>query len=122
MDIANCFFAIPLTPESQLRLAFTFKNKHLTFRRAPQGSHKTPVIAHIHVTKMWDQLPESDKPGVTSYVDGILVTRTSEGECNHRTTRVTSLVEKTGFKLSWDKAQLVQGEVGYLGTTLGQEG
>lgn len=33
LDIDNCYFAIPLTPESQSRFGFTFQNIQLTFQR-----------------------------------------------------------------------------------------
>ncbi|CAM5076475.1 unnamed protein product [Natator depressus] len=84
------------------------------------GCHDAPGIAHV--TRMWDQLPDLDKPWVTSYVDDILITAISQEECKHRTKLILGTVEKTGFKLSWNKAQLVQQEVEYLGTILEQEG
>lgn len=36
IDLANCFFAIPLHSESWNRFAFTFKGRQYTFARVPQ--------------------------------------------------------------------------------------
>lgn len=73
IDLANCFFAIPLHLESWNRFAFTFKGKQYTFTWVPQGFHNAPAIAHHHIVTMLQNLAGPDQERVVFYVDDILV-------------------------------------------------
>lgn len=122
IDLANCFFAIPLHPDSQDRFAFTIRDQQYTFQRLPQGFQDSPAIAHRHVVDMLDQLSPADRLLVFSYVDDILVFGELETQVQRLTEDVLTLIQDTGFKVSLEKAQLVQTQVSYLGIIIGQEG
>nr|XP_032654523.1 uncharacterized protein LOC116835636 [Chelonoidis abingdonii] len=98
IDLANCFFAIPLHPDSQDRFVFTIRDQQYTFRRLPQGFQDSPAIAHKHVVDMLDQLSPSDRPFVYSYVDDILVFGQLETQVQRLTEDVLALIQDTGFK------------------------
>ncbi|XP_030076362.1 LOW QUALITY PROTEIN: uncharacterized protein LOC115481414, partial [Microcaecilia unicolor] len=108
IDLANCFFAIQLHPESQDRFAFTFQDKQYTFTRLPQGFHNSPTLCHLHVTQMLEKLGVQDRKYVHSYVDDILIVGSDREEVQGRTERVLALIQETGFKVNLGKAQLVQ--------------
>lgn len=73
IDLANCFFAIPLHPESQHRFAFTVKEQQFAFCRLPQGFQDSPAVAYWHVVDMQDRLNPQERPFVFSCVDDILI-------------------------------------------------
>ncbi|KAM6272618.1 protein NYNRIN-like isoform 1-T3 [Spheniscus humboldti] len=122
VDLANSSFAIPLAAGSRARFAFTFWDQQYLFTRLPQGFHSTTSIVHRRVAQMLSQLARGDQPWVFSYVDDILIAGKSQKETKARTRRVLKLIKKTGFKAKFEKAQLVQPKVDYLGMTIGAEG
>ncbi|XP_040455017.1 uncharacterized protein LOC121090492 [Falco naumanni] len=122
VDLSNSSFAIPLAADSRARFAFTFRGQQYLFTRLPQGFHSTTSIVHRRVAQMLLQLPRGDQPWVFSYVDDILITGRSPKETRARTKTVLKLIQKTGFKAKFEKVQLVQPKVDYLGMTIGAEG
>ncbi|XP_054675266.1 uncharacterized protein LOC129204052 [Grus americana] len=122
VDLSNSSFAIPLAARSRARFAFTFRGRQYLFARLPQGFHSTTSIVHGRVLQMLSQLAQGDKPWVLSFVDDILIAGKSQKETKARTRRVLELIQKTGFKAKFEKAQLVQPKVDYLGMTIGAEG
>lgn len=122
VDLSNSSFAIPLAPGSRARFAFTFRGQQYLFTRLPQGFHSTTSIIHWRVVQMLSHLAPADKPWVISYVDDILIAGESQEETEARTRTVLKLIQATGFKAKFEKAQLVQPKVDYLGMTVGAEG
>lgn len=122
VDLSNASFAVPLAVSSRERFAFTFRGQQYLFTRLPQGFHSTTSIVHQKVKEMLFQLAQEDKPWVVSYVDDILITGTTQKETEARTREVLKLIQKTGFKAKFEKAQLVQPQVDYLGVTMGAKG
>ncbi|XP_064304452.1 uncharacterized protein LOC135312715 [Phalacrocorax carbo] len=122
VDLSNPSFAIPLAAGSRARFAFTFRDRQYLFTRLPQGFHSTNSIVHRRVAQMLSQLAQGDKPWVFSYVDDILITGKNLKETEDRTKRVLKLIQNTGFKAKFEKAQLVQPKVNYLGMTIGAKG
>lgn len=122
VDLSNPSFAIPLEEGSRARFAFTFQGQQYRFTRLPQGFHSTTSIVHQWVEQMLSQLAQRDRPWVFSYVDDILITGKSQEETAARTRRVLQLIQKTGFKAKFEKAQLVQRKVDYLGKMIGPKG
>uniref|UniRef100_A0A663MEJ6 ribonuclease H n=1 Tax=Athene cunicularia TaxID=194338 RepID=A0A663MEJ6_ATHCN len=122
VDLSNSAFAIPLTTSSRAKFAFTFRNRQYLFTRLPQGFHSTNFILQQRVSEMLSQLPSEDEPWVISYVDDILIAGRNQNETKARTRRVLKLIQKTGFKAKFEKAQLVRPKVDYLGLTIGAKG
>ncbi|XP_065487646.1 uncharacterized protein LOC135986978 [Caloenas nicobarica] len=122
VDLSNAAFAIPLAASSRARFAFTFRDQQYLFTRLPQGFHSTPSIVHQRVDEMLSQLDQKDRAWVLSFVDDILIAGRNKRETEARTREVLRLIQKTGFKAKYEKAQLVQSKVVYLGMTIGPEG
>uniref|UniRef100_A0A8B9IUK9 ribonuclease H n=1 Tax=Amazona collaria TaxID=241587 RepID=A0A8B9IUK9_9PSIT len=122
VDLSNSSYSIPLAEGSRARFAFTFRGQQYLFTRLPQGFHSTPDIVNQRVTQMLSQLGQGDKPWVISYTDDILIAGRSYEETRDRTRAVLELIQKTGFKAKFEKAQLVQPKVVYLGMTIGDKG
>uniref|UniRef100_A0A8C3RDN5 ribonuclease H n=1 Tax=Cyanoderma ruficeps TaxID=181631 RepID=A0A8C3RDN5_9PASS len=124
LDFCSACLAIPLARSCWPRFAFTFRGRQFLFTRLPPGFRDTNSILHHRVAAMLDQLePEPGAaPGIFHYYDDILITGKSWRQAESRTRRVLELIQSTGFKVNWDKAQLVQRRVNYLGITLGAEG
>ncbi|OPJ68038.1 scavenger receptor class A member 3 [Patagioenas fasciata monilis] len=122
LDLSNAAFAIPLAAGSRARFAFTFRGQQYLFTRLPQGFHSTPSIVHRRVDEMLSQLDQEDRAWVLSFVDDILIAGRNKGETEARTRKVLKLIQKTGFKAKYEKAQLVRPDVVYLGMTIGPKG
>ncbi|XP_053918607.1 uncharacterized protein LOC128851719 isoform X2 [Cuculus canorus] len=122
VDLSNASYAIPLAGGCSTKFAFTFRGRQYLFTRLPQGFHSTNSIIHRRVTEMLLRLAKRDRPWVVSYVDDILIAGKNQMETEARTTRVLKLIEETGFKAKFEKAQLVQPEVDYLKMTIGAKG
>lgn len=122
LDLSNAAFAIPLAASSRARFAFTFRGQQYLFTRLPQGFHSTPSIVHRRVDKMLSQLDQEDRAWVLSFVDDILIAGRNKRETEARTKKVLKLIQTTGFKAKYEKAQLVQPNVVYLGMTIGPKG
>ncbi|XP_068781206.1 procathepsin L-like [Struthio camelus] len=50
IDLANAFFSIAISPQSQDQFAFTWNNKQYTFQVLPQGYKDSPTICHQMVS------------------------------------------------------------------------
>ncbi|XP_064002645.1 uncharacterized protein LOC135176999 [Pogoniulus pusillus] len=122
VDLSNASFAIPLAAGSRASFAFTFRNRQYLFTRLPQGFHSTTSIIHRRVAQMLSQIDQGDSPWLFSYVDDILITGQTQKETKARTRRVLNLIQNTGFKAKFEKAQLVQPKVVYLGMRIGPKG
>ncbi|XP_050827998.1 uncharacterized protein LOC115484941 [Serinus canaria] len=122
LDLSNACLAIPLAPSCWGRFAFTFGDRQFLFTRLPPKFHGTSSILQRRVAAMLAQLEPDAARGVFHYSDDILITGKRRRQVRFRTRRVLELIQKTGFKVNRDKAQLVQPEVNYLGLTLSASG
>ncbi|XP_054247542.1 protein NYNRIN-like [Indicator indicator] len=125
LDLKDAFFCLPLAPESQSLFAFEWENPEtnrkcqLTWTVLPQGFKNSPTLFGNQLAKeleKWDQ-PEGD--GVLlQYVDDILIaTRTTE-ECEKWTVSMLNFLGLNGYRVSPQKAQIVQQQITYLGYEL----
>ncbi|XP_017694919.1 PREDICTED: uncharacterized protein LOC108509834 [Lepidothrix coronata] len=123
LDLSCASFAIPLARSCWHRFAFTFQGQQFLFTRLPPGFQSTGSITHRRVARMLSQLGgQGDGPWAFNYNDDILIAGRTAEEVAARTRRVLQLIQDTGFKAKWEKAQLVQSRVIYLGVTVGAAG
>lgn len=54
-DLANAFFSIPVDERDQHKLAFTFADQQVTFKRLPQGLHNAPSLCPQDVERSEEQ-------------------------------------------------------------------
>ncbi|XP_041344008.1 uncharacterized protein LOC121364658 [Pyrgilauda ruficollis] len=122
LDLSNACLAIPLARSSWHRFAFTFQGRQFLFTRLVPTFHASGSIVHRRVAAMLAGLEPGAARGVFHYSDDILITGKRRRQVRYRTRCVLKLIQKAGFKVNREKAQLVQREVNYLGRTLGAAG
>lgn len=99
INLANCFFVIPLHPDSQDWFAFTIKRQQWTFCHLSQEYHNSLAIAHRHVVNMLDQLSPQERPFVFSYVNDILIFGETKEQTQTLTEKVLALIFKNQRKV-----------------------
>ncbi|KAL1268859.1 hypothetical protein QQF64_034222 [Cirrhinus molitorella] len=72
LDVASGFWTIPVHPEDQHKLAFTFGNWQYTFTRCPFGYANSPAEFNIFLNKA---CPDARMRGNLIYVDDVLMKR-----------------------------------------------
>ncbi|KAA0723980.1 Retrovirus-related Pol polyprotein from transposon opus [Triplophysa tibetana] len=121
IDLCAAFFSVPVHPDTQPLLAFTFKGQQYSWKRLAQGYADSPAVfsAAVHRTlaKMTD-LPSS--VCVLQFADDILVSGETAEDCEKASVIVCNVLAETGFKASKDKLQWVKTKVTYLGHVLMQ--
>ncbi|XP_032094995.1 LOW QUALITY PROTEIN: uncharacterized protein LOC116524007 [Thamnophis elegans] len=126
IDLKDAFFSIPIHKKSQHLFAFEWENpttgrkQQYTWTRLPQEYKNSPT--HFSAALATDleilDLPPPDV--VLQYVDDLLVTGQTEGDCHANTEALLLLLQEKGYKASRAKAQLVQLNVRYLGYDIQQ--
>ena len=61
-------------------------------------------------------------PGVSAYIDDIIITGTTPEELLHHLTSVLDRIQQYGFRLRWDKCKFFQTSVKYLGFIFDKNG
>lgn len=117
LDVASGFWTIPVHPDDQHKLEFTFASKQYTFTRCPFGYANSPAEFNIFLNKA---CPDAKTRGNLIYVDNIL-TRSAMleahlEEINH------VLGQLTGVKIALHKGQWCKTKVNYVGLLIGSEG
>ncbi|RXN37606.1 endogenous retrovirus group K member 11 Pol [Labeo rohita] len=105
----KAFFSVPVHPETQPIVAFTFQNAQYTWTRLAQGYVDYPAVFSAAVQRTLAKM--TDLPStvcVLQYADDLIISsETSLIVCN--------VLAQAGFKASKEKLQWVQPKVAYLG-------
>uniref|UniRef100_A0A8U8C2L6 ribonuclease H n=1 Tax=Geospiza parvula TaxID=87175 RepID=A0A8U8C2L6_GEOPR len=122
LDLKDAFFCLPLAPESQKIFAFEWefvdrgRKTQLTWTVLPQGWCNSPTIFGNQLAKELEQWERPLGDGtLLQYVDDLLIATVTEEECNEWTISLLNFLGLSGYRVSQQKAQLVQTEVVYLG-------
>ncbi|XP_057898237.1 uncharacterized protein LOC131094601 [Melospiza georgiana] len=122
LDLKDAFFCLPLAPESQRIFAFEWESvdrgrkTQLTWTRLPQGWSNSPTIFGNQLAKELEQWEGPPGDGaLLQYVDDLLIATVTEEECIEWTISLLNFLGLSGYRVSQQKAQLVQKEVVYLG-------
>lgn len=116
IDLCAAFFSVPVHPDTQPLLAFTFQGKQLAWTRLAQGYVDSPAVFSAAVQRTLAKM--TDLPStvcVLQYADDILISGETEDDCEHASIIVCNVLAQAGFKASRDKLQWVQSKVTYLG-------
>ncbi len=70
LDVASGFWTIPVHPDDQHKLAFTFGNQQYTFPRCPFSYANSPAEFNIFLNKV---CPDARVRGNLIYVDNVLM-------------------------------------------------
>ena len=87
------------------------------FCRLPLGVKSAPVIFQQTMNTMLTGLP-----GVSTYIDDIIITGTTPEEFLHRLISVLDRIKLYGFRLSWEICKFSQTSVKYLGFIFDKNG
>ncbi|XP_059347584.1 protein NYNRIN-like [Ammospiza nelsoni] len=122
LDLKDAFFCLPLAPESQKIFAFEWESvdkgrkTQLTWTVLPQGWANSPTIFGNQLAKELEQWERPLGDGtLLQYVDDPLIATVTEEECIEWTISLLNFLGLSGYRVSQQKAQLVQKEVVYLG-------
>ncbi|XP_064501614.1 uncharacterized protein LOC135409652 [Pseudopipra pipra] len=122
LDLKDAFFCLPLAPESQKIFAFEWESvskgrkTQLTWTVLPQGYKNSPTIFGNQLAKELEQWERPQGDGtLLQYVDDLLIATESEEECVKWTISLLNFLGLSGYRVSQQKAQLVQEKVVYLG-------
>uniref|UniRef100_A0A8C1PUS6 ribonuclease H n=1 Tax=Cyprinus carpio TaxID=7962 RepID=A0A8C1PUS6_CYPCA len=116
IDLCAAFFSVPVHPDTQPLLAFTFQGKQLAWTRLAQGYVDSPAVFSAAVQRTLAKM--TDLPStvcVLQYADDILISGETKDDCEHASIIVCNVLAQAGFKASRDKLQWVQSKVTYLG-------
>ena len=121
LDAVNAYWSVPLATECQDWLAFTYDGCQYTWARLAQGLASAPTIYHQALRRHLT-LPEAPKmtSSVITYLDDILIASETEEEHDKDLRAMIDYLHVKGHKLSYDKAQMSQPEVIYIGQKISQ--
>ncbi|XP_054025457.1 uncharacterized protein LOC128898081 [Dryobates pubescens] len=125
LDLKDAFFCLPLAPESQPLFAFEWENPEtnrkcqLTWTVLPQGFKNSPTIFGNQLAKELERWNKPEGNGVLlQYVDDILLATKTRTDCERWTVSMLNFLGLNGYRVSPQKAQIVQQQVTYLGYEL----
>ncbi|KFP96428.1 hypothetical protein N329_07268, partial [Haliaeetus albicilla] len=121
LDLKDAFFCLALAKESQKLFAFEWENPEtgrktqLTWAVLPQGFKNSPTIFGNQLAReleTWD--PPSKEGTLLQYVDDLLIATETREDCIQWTISLLNFLGSSGYRVSQQKAQLIQPQVIYL--------
>nr|XP_055047287.1 uncharacterized protein LOC129432726 [Misgurnus anguillicaudatus] len=116
IDLCAAFFSVPVHPETQPLLAFTYRGRQYRWTRLAQGFSDSPSVFSAAVQKTLARM--TDLPSsvcVLQYADDIMVSAETREDCEKASIIVCNVLADAGFKASKEKLQWVKQKVTYLG-------
>ena len=118
-DMPQAYLQIPLKEEDRHKTAFLFLGKQYQFNVAPFG---LSISGSAFVRQMKKVTSPLDRRQVKSYVDDVLITSRTFEEHLECIRQFMESVRKNKMMLSFEKMQLCQKQVLFLGYELSEEG
>ena len=119
LDMSQAYHQVPIAEDSQKYLTINIHCGLFQFTLMPNGIHSGPALDLFHRTM--DSLL-SRIPGVTCYLDDILVTGKSAQEHYQNLASVFEKLQSAGFNLNKSKRKFEQSLVTYLGHIIDEKG
>ncbi|KAI2647627.1 Gag-Pol polyprotein [Labeo rohita] len=116
IDLCAAFFSVPVHPEMQPILAFTFQNAQYAWTRLAQGYVDSLAVFSAAVQRTLAKM--TDLPStvcVLQYADDLIISSETREDCEKASIIVCNVLAQAGFKASKEKLQWVQPKVTYLG-------
>ncbi|KAL0153386.1 hypothetical protein M9458_051305, partial [Cirrhinus mrigala] len=116
IDLCAAFFSVPVHPETQPILAFTFQSAQYTWTCLAQGYVDSPAVFSVAVQRTLAKM--TDLPStvcVLQYADDLIISSETREDCEKASIIVCNVPAQAGFKASKEKLQWVQPKVTYLG-------
>ena len=103
LDLANTFISIPVDPQNQDQIAFSWNREHWMFQVLPPGYLHNPTICHGLVAKIsvW-----KSEVGVAlhHYIDGIMLTGNYLATLHKAAESLLEHLEGTGWAVNHNKS------------------
>ncbi len=119
LDVASGFWTIPVHPDDQHKLAFTFGNRQYTFTRCHFGYANSPAELNIFLKKA---CPDARARGNLVYVDNVLVKSSSLEDHLKEIDHVLNQLTMAGAKIALHKGQWCKTKVNYVRLLVGRNG
>ncbi|KAL1270904.1 hypothetical protein QQF64_029920 [Cirrhinus molitorella] len=119
LDVALGFWTIPVHPDDQHKLAFTFGNRQYTYRRCPFGYANAPAEFNIFLNKA---CPDARVRGNLIFVDDFLLKHKTVAEHLKEIDHVLQQLTTAGAKIALHKGQWCKSKVNYVGLLVGPQG
>ena len=110
LDLSSGFHQLRLSPESFAATSFTAGDQLYEWCVLPFGVACAPSAFHAYVHSLLSHIP-----GVTVYIDDVLVAGATTQEHDERLAAVMDVLSAAGLFLNPSKAQCCLGQVQYLG-------
>ncbi|RXN13934.1 endogenous retrovirus group K member 11 Pol [Labeo rohita] len=116
LSVVFAFFSVPVHPETQPILAFTFQNAQYTWTRLAQGYVDSPAVFSAAVQRTLAKMTALPSTVcVLQYADDLIISSEMREDCEKASIIVCNVLAQAGFKASKEKLQWVQPKVTYLG-------
>ncbi len=112
LDVATGFWTIPVHPDDQHKLAFTFSNRQYTFTRCPFGYANSPAEFNIFLNKAYTDV----------YVDDVFMKSSSVEDHLKEIDHVINQLTTAGAKITLHKRQWCKTKMNYVGLLVGRNG
>ncbi len=119
LDVTSGFWTIPVHPDDQHKLAFTFGNRQYTFTRCPFGYANSPAEFNIFLNKA---CPDARARGNLVFVDDVLMKSSSVEDHLKEINHVLNQLTTAGAKIALHKGQWCKTKVNYVGSLVGRNG
>ncbi|CAD67562.1 polymerase [Simian foamy virus Pongo pygmaeus pygmaeus] len=117
LDLANGFWAHPITPNSYWLTAFTWQGKQHCWTRLPQGFLNSPALFTADVVDLMKHIPN-----VQVYVDDLYLSHDDPQEHLQVLQQVLHILHDAGYVVSLKKSAIAQKVVEFLGFNITKTG
>ncbi len=117
LDVASGFWKIPVHPDDQHKLAFTFGNRQYTFTLCPFGYCNSTAEFYILLNKACS---DARVRGNLVYVEDVFIKSSSVEDHLKEIDNVLNQLTTAGAKIALHKGQWCKTKVNYVGLLVGR--
>ncbi len=119
LEVASGLWKIPVHPNDQHKLAFTFGNRQNTFTQCPFGYANSPAEFKIFLNKA---CPDARVRGNFVYVDDVLMKSSSVKDHLKEIDHIPNQLTTAGATIALHNGQCCKTKVNYVGLLVGRNG
>jgi hypothetical protein len=113
LDLKNGFLHVPVNVASRYLTAFSTPYGHYEFNKMPFGLSVGPAVFQKFISTIFYELIKDDI--IQIYMDDIIILAQTTNEAIEHLKTVLQIAEKNNLQINWDKCQLLQPRINYLG-------